>query len=104
LTVKSRPHHPLDAVKGKFATVDTLEITTSALRGAEALGYDLEDVVSIVQQLEPGDFVKSETAHHPPNHKVWHDTYRAPFDGRELYLKFAGETLIDVALVSFKEA
>lgn len=84
--------------------MDTLEITRSAQRGAEALGYNLEDVVNIVQQLEPGDFVKSETAHHPPNPRVWHDSYRAPFDGRELYLKFAGETLIDVTLVSFKEA
>jgi len=104
MTVKGRPHHPLDAIKSKFATVGTLEITLSAKRGAEALGYGLEEVVDIVQQLEPGDFVKSETAHHPRDHKVWHDSYRAPFDGLELYLKFAGETLIDVSLVSFKEA
>ena len=104
MTVKRRPHHPLDDLKVKFSSADTLEITTSALRGAEALGYDLEAVVGIVQQLEPGDFIKSETAHHPRNHRVWHDSYRAPFDGMELYLKFAGETLIDVVLVSFKEA
>jgi len=104
MTVKGRPHHSLDLIKSRFATADTLEITLSAQRGAEALGYMLEDVVDIVQQLEPGDFVKSETAHHPRNPKVWHDSYRAPFDGLELYLKFAGETLIDVTLVSFKEA
>ena len=104
MTVKRRPHHPLDALKAKFSCVETLEITTSALRGAEALGYDLQDVVSVVQQLEHGDFIKSETAHNPRNHRVWHDSYRAPFDDQELYLKFAGETLIDVALVSFKEA
>jgi len=104
MTVKRRPHHELDALKAKFACVETLEITTTALRGAAALGYDLEAVVSIVQQLERGDFIKSETAHHPRNHRVWHDSYRAPFDEYELYLKFAGETLIDVALVSFKEA
>jgi motility quorum-sensing regulator/GCU-specific mRNA interferase toxin len=104
VTVKRRPHHPLDGIKAKFEAVETLEITTSALRSAEALGYDLEAIVGVVQQLEPGDFVKSETAHHPRNHRVWHDSYRAPFDGYELYLKFAGETLIDVVLVSFKEA
>ena len=104
VTVKRRPHHDLDALKGKFARVETLEITTTALRGAEALGYDLDAIVTIVQQLEHADFIKSETAHHPRNHRVWHDSYRAPFDGLELYLKFAGETLIDVALVSFKEA
>ena len=50
-----------------------------------------------------GDFVKSETAHSPPNARVWHDTCHIPRDGLFLYLKFAGETLIDVALTSFKE-
>lgn len=89
MTVKNKPHNPLQGVKTRFAQVDTLEITTSALRGAE---------------LEKGDFIKSETAHNPRNHRVWHDSYRTPFDEYELYLKFAGETLIDVALVSFKEA
>lgn len=69
-----------------------------------ALGYTLQDIVSVIQQLEPGDFVKSETAHNPVNFNVWHDTYKAPFDGMLLYLKFAGEALVDVKLVSFKEA
>jgi motility quorum-sensing regulator/GCU-specific mRNA interferase toxin len=104
VTVKSKPRHPLSGIKGKFAQVDMLEITTSALRSAEALGCDLDAIVEVVQQLEEGDFIKSETAHNPRNHRVWHDSYRAPFDGYELYLKFAGEMLIDVALVSFKEA
>ncbi|WP_232209435.1 hypothetical protein [Sphingomonas sp. SKA58] len=31
-----------------------------------------------VQALETGDFVKSETAHSPPNSKIWHDTYNLP--------------------------
>jgi motility quorum-sensing regulator/GCU-specific mRNA interferase toxin len=94
----------LAAIKEKFASVETLEITTTALRSAEALGYFLETIIIVVQQLETGDFTRSATAHNPRNHRVWHDTYRAPFDGRELYLKFAGETLVDVTLVSFKEA
>jgi motility quorum-sensing regulator/GCU-specific mRNA interferase toxin len=63
----------------------------------------LEDIVDVVQALEPGNFVKSETAHNPPNSKVWHDTYTIPFDGLRLYLKFAGETPIGVVLTSFKE-
>jgi len=104
VTVKRRPHHELSGIKAKFASIETLEITTSALRSAEGLGYELADIVAVVQQLEAGDFIKSETAHSPPNPRVWHDSYRAPFDGYELYLKFAGETLIDVVLVSFKEA
>jgi len=103
VTVKRKPHHDLGAIRAKFADVDSLEITTTALRGAQAIGYSLEDVVDVVQSLEPRDFIKSETAHSPPNHRVWHDTYIIPFDDMDLYLKFAGETLVDVTLTSFKE-
>ena len=100
---KNVPHHPLSGVQAKFADVETLEITSSAIRSANAIGYSLDDVVDVVQALEQRDFVKSETQHSPPNPRVWHDTYKAPMDGVWLYLKFAGETLIDVTLVSFKE-
>lgn len=103
MAIKRKPHHNLAAVQAKFAQVETLEITRAAVEGARALGYSLEDIVEAVQELEPGDFIKSETAHNPPNSKVWHDTYHMPWDGRWLYLKFAGETLIDVTLTSFKE-
>ncbi|ERR1700756_5545729 len=103
MTVRRKPHHDLAAIQAKFVDVESLEITTKAVRDAQAIGYSLEDVVDVVQALEPGDFVKSETAHNPVNHRVWHDSYKIPCDGLFLYLKFAGETLIDVVLTSFKE-
>ena len=103
MTVKRKPHHDLAAIQAKFADVESLEIMTKAVRDAQAIGYSLEDIVEVVQALEPDDFLKSETAHSPPNHRVWHDTYNIPCDGLFLYLKFAGETLIDVVLASFKE-
>jgi motility quorum-sensing regulator / GCU-specific mRNA interferase toxin len=102
--VKRKPHHPLAQVQSKFGKVATLEITTTAIRSAQALGYALADIVDVVQALVPGDFLKSETAHSPPNSRVWHDSYRTEADDMQLYLKFAGETLFDVTLVSFKEA
>lgn len=104
MTIKRKPHHDLAGIKAKFADVDTLEITSRATRDARAIGYTLEDIVGVVQALERGDFVKSETAHNPPNHRVWHDSYVIPYDDLWLYLKFAGETLIDVVLTSFKES
>lgn len=103
MPVKRTPHHDLKAIQAKFTDVDTLEITSKAARDAQKIGYSLEDIVDVVQALEPGDFIKSETAHNPPNHRLWHDTYNIPCDGLWLYLKFAGETLIDVVLTSFKE-
>lgn len=103
MTVKRKPHHDLAAIQERFADADSLEATTTAIRDAQAIGYSLEDIVEVVQALEPGDFVKSETAYNPPNSRIWHDTYRIPFGDLHLYLKFAGETLIGVVLTSFKE-
>jgi len=103
MTVKRKAHHDLAAVQAKFASVDTLEMTTTAFRSAQALGFGRREVVAVVQALERSDFVKSETAHNPPNHRCWHDTYRSRQGEDHLYLKFAGETLVGVVLVSFKE-
>lgn len=104
MTVKRKAHHDLEAVQAKFASVDTLEMTTTAFRSAQALGFGREEVVVAVQALKRSDFAKSETAHNPANHRCWHDTYRSEQGDNYLYLKFAGETLVDVVLVSFKEA
>lgn len=82
MAIKRRPHHDLASVQARFATAGSLEITRSAVEGARALGYGLEDIVEAVQALEPGDFVKSETAHSPANPRVWHDTYHLPWDDR----------------------
>jgi motility quorum-sensing regulator/GCU-specific mRNA interferase toxin len=103
VAIKRKPHHNLAAVQAKFASVETLEITRVAIESARGLGFSLENIVEAVQALEPGDFIKSETAHSPPNSKVWHDTYNMPWGGLWLYLRFAGETLLDVTLTSFKE-
>lgn len=103
MAIKRKAHHDLAAVQAKFAQVETLDVSRTAIQSAQALGYSRKDIVEAVQELEPGDFIKSETAHSPPNSKIWHDTYNMPWDGRWLYLKFAGETLIDVMLTSFKE-
>ena len=103
MSVKWKPTHLLPGIKAKFANVAGLEMTAVAMRNAQALGYTLQDVVDAVQALQATNFVKSETAHSPPNSKIWHDTYTMNWDGMELYLKFAGETLIDLTLTSFKE-
>jgi motility quorum-sensing regulator/GCU-specific mRNA interferase toxin len=103
MSLKRKPTHLLSGIKAKFASVAGLEMTAVATRNAQALGYTLEDVVEAIQALRTTHFVKSETAHSPSNSKVWHDTYIMIWDGLELYLKFAGETLIDLTLTSFKE-
>ena len=51
-----------------------------------------------MQALTRSDFVKSETQHHPPNHRCWHDTYKSRQGEFDLYLKLAGETLVERCL------
>lgn len=103
MTVKRKAHHDLAGIQAKFASAETLEMSGTAFRSALAIGFGLEEVVKAVQALQRSDFVKSETQHHPPNHRCWHDTYKSRQGEYYLYLKFAGETLVDVTLVSFKE-
>lgn len=93
----------MKAIQAKFIDVDSLEITRVAEDSAKALGYSLEDVVDAVQDLLPEDFVKSDPAHSPPVSGVWHDTYNMRWDKRHLYIKFAGTTIVDITLTSFKE-
>ncbi len=100
---KLKPHHDLEKIKAKFQTVSGLEITRTAQDSANLLGYGLQDIVDAVQDLLPQDFVKSSPAHSPPIPGVWHDTYAMTWDGLDLYIKFAGTTIIDITLVSFKE-
>lgn len=68
--VKRKPHHSLAAVQQKFASTETLEMTTSAIMSAQAIGYSRQNIVDAVQRLTGKDFAKSETAHNPPNSKV----------------------------------
>lgn len=102
--IKRKPHHDLKAIQQKFSSRDTLEITAKAYACALELGYDRQDIVDAVQDLERADFVKSTAAHSPPIKGVWHDTYRMTWDKRDLYIKFAGAIVVDVTLVSFKES
>lgn len=44
---KRRPTYDLDAIKTTFGSVDTLAITTSALRDATGLGFDRAGVVEV---------------------------------------------------------
>ncbi len=100
---KLKPHHDLSQIQSKFENVNDLEITGTAEKNAKDLGYGLQDIVEAVQDLEPGDFVSSSPAHSPPVPGVWHDTYNMRWDGYHLYIKFAGQTIVDIVLASFKE-
>jgi hypothetical protein len=45
--LKKVPHHPLSAIQAKFADIESLAITSSAIMSANAIGYSLEDVIDV---------------------------------------------------------
>lgn len=95
---KKTPHCKLVAVK---ALVETGKVrTTNAARiGADALNFDLRDMLAVIRALEPMDFYKSMTTH--ADHTIWQDVYRPHTKAGKVYLKLT--VIEDVLIVSFKE-
>ncbi len=101
---KKRPTHDLKTIQVAFNTTESLVITKTAKNSAFKMGYSLDDVVDAVQDLLPEDFVHSKPAHSPALPGVWHDTYIMPWDKKKVFIKFAGATIVDITLTSFKES
>lgn len=76
-----------------------VRITTSALAGADALGLNAKEIVSIVMALTLKDFYKSMTSHN--NHREWQDVYRPTTHVGIVYVKLI--VVNDVLILSFKE-
>ncbi|MES2757282.1 MAG: type II toxin-antitoxin system MqsR family toxin [Pseudomonadota bacterium] len=95
---KITPHRKLSVIK---AMIDAGKVraSSSASRGATALGLDFDKMVSIVRNLTPGDFYKSMTTH--ADHRIWQDVYRPSTAVGTIYLKLT--VIDDVLIVSFKE-
>ena len=70
---KRRPTFDLDAIKRAIGAVDTLAITTSALRDATALGFDRSGIVETITSIERQMFFKSMTTF--ADHRIWQDVY-----------------------------
>ncbi|WP_281408375.1 type II toxin-antitoxin system MqsR family toxin [Mesorhizobium sp. B2-3-14] len=52
---KRRPTYDLYAIKSTFGSVDTLAITTSALRDAVGLGFDRAGVIEVIDSMTSED-------------------------------------------------
>lgn len=101
ITWKLKPTYDLDAFKSAFSTVNQLRATTTALRGAAALGFGRDEIVATIQTLERSDFYKSMTSY--IDHRVWQDVYHARSEVGLIYLKFTADVLSEFLLLSFKE-
>ena len=96
---KRTPHCKLVIVKALVA-LGRVRTTRTAREGALELGFELEDMLAVVNALTSADFYKSMTTH--ADHSIWQDVYRPHTRASSLYLKL---TVIDnVLIVSFKES
>jgi len=98
---KRRPTYDLEAIKIVLGSVETLSMTSSALRDATSLGFDRGGIVEAVNGIERSMFLKSMTT--LADHRVWQDVYHVPTRGLVLYVKFQADVITEFQIMSFKE-
>ncbi|WP_137132576.1 type II toxin-antitoxin system MqsR family toxin [Rhizobium sp. FY34] len=98
---KRRPTYDLKAIQTVLGRVETLAMTTSALRDATSIGFDRHGIVEIISGIAPSMFYKSMTTF--ADHRTWQDVYHVPMRDLLLYVKFQADVITEFKLVSFKE-
>jgi motility quorum-sensing regulator/GCU-specific mRNA interferase toxin len=98
---KRRPSYDLASIKAAIGSVETLSMTTTAFRGAIALGFDRGGVADVIQSIERGMFFKSMTTY--ADHRLWQDVYHVPARGLTIYVKFQANVVTEFTVMSFKE-
>lgn len=81
--------------------MDTLAITTSALRDALGLGFDRAGIVEVIGGMTRKMFVKSMTTF--ADHRVWQDVYHVSARDVVLYVKFQADVVTEFTVMAFKE-
>src|SRR5262245_65286431 len=101
MSVQPRPHYDLDQIK-LLIQEKKYSITGLASDEAWQLGFDEDDIIECVLELEPASFHKSM-----PSDKIvglWQDVYRTKLERKEIYLKLQIEPTYGWAVViQFKE-
>lgn len=98
---KRKPTHDLAAFRFVAGDVERLAMTVTALRSAEAVGFDRSEVAAVVRSMQRGHFYKSMTSH--GDHRQWQDVYYVPWKGMTLYVKFTANAVTEFLVLSFKE-
>ena len=98
---KKRPTYDLEAIKSALGSVETLAMTSSALRDAITLGFDRNSIAETIVGIDRRMFYKSMTTF--ADHRVWQDVYHVPTRGMMLYVKFQADVITEFTVRSFKE-
>lgn len=96
---KKTAHYCLTFVK-ELVRSGNVSATSSALKGAAALGFNFSDMKDVIENLEISDLHKSMTTH--ASHTIWQDVYNFPSEeAGDIYIKLS--VIRGVLIVSFKE-
>jgi motility quorum-sensing regulator/GCU-specific mRNA interferase toxin len=95
---KLTPHYPLAEVKA-YLQAGKFRATTVAVKGASALGFDMDEMQAVIAGLARRDFYKSMTTY--KNNHIWQDVYHPRTQAGVVYLKLT--VLNGLLIVSFKE-
>ena len=95
---KSTPHCKLAVVRA-LLQAGNFRVTRAARTGAAAMGFDFQDMLTVIAALQAADFYKSMTTH--ADHTIWQDVYRTSSPLGAVYLKLT--VVDDLLIVSFKE-
>ena len=98
---KRRPTYDLEAIRTALGSVETLAITSSALRDAIGLGFDRAGIAETIAGIDRRMFYKSMTTF--ADHRLWQDVYHVPARGMVLYVKFQADVITEFMVMSFKE-
>jgi len=98
---KRKPTYDLEAFKAAASTMDGLNATGSAIKGAAAIGLGRADIVATIQTMQRPHFYKSMTSY--ADHRIWQDVYHVPSEVGVLYVKFTADAVTEFLLLSFKE-
>ena len=98
---KRKPTYDLQSFKAVAVSLDSLEVTFSALQGARELGLCSTGIVAVLQSMERKDFYKSMTS--IADHTVWQDVYHVPWNDIIIYIKITAGRVAEFRLLSFKE-
>ena len=95
---KRKAHYPLTKVK-RLIKDRRVEFTLTAVTGGAAMGFNANEMLDVVSNLENRNLYKSMTAH--AGHTVWHDVYHSDTPRGVVYLTL---TIVDrLLIISFKE-
>ncbi len=98
---KYTPHYDLAVIKEDVRRLGSKAFTKTAKESGEHLGFSIEEMQSVIYELQNRMLYKSMTTYRDP--RVWQDVYHAHSKNMEIYIKVTYSTDGDPPVISFKE-